>query len=491
MSFKRPGGDYKPTEDKDELTKSQILPILSKGGEIFSREYLLPAAFACVVGVALFKYFGLYMEGIHTTYGGLPVIVPYYVVWLAVLLSVLSLYFAYKVVGKRKDWWVLGGIAGITAVLTYSFVLEGLQSVSCSGVAGGLDMETFSKLAFPTRFFKMFFCAGVPEEVLKAIPVLLAGWGAYKLTPYWRDKIGVIEPVDAMMIAAASAVGFAFAETVFQYVPKVMILSNLDEIKAALPVIVKRYSDVSHRQLEIERIIAVLGAAEGTGILIPRLLMNIFGHMAYSMYFAYFIGMAFMRPAQRWKLLAIGLASAAGIHALWNSASSFGVVAEFLIAFGAFLLMSAAAVKARKMSPNRAGLEPSQILDRFAKGAAAIAPAAAAPSETWAAPPSETWGSASREPVIRIGAEHVPVSVGTRLLEGQVPRLKAQNGDGIVAAIEANPNDPAVLGLKNLSTSSWRVVTDRGETRDIAPGRAIRIARGMRIDFAGTAADVV
>lgn len=489
MAFKRPGGDYKPDNEKDELTKSQLLPILSKGGALLDRAYVLPAAFLCATAVALFHYRNRPLDGVWSNYGDVPVIVSYYIVWLALLLSAASLYFGYKVVGKRMDWWVLAGIAAITGIVMESFLNDVLYSAVCDNrIVGGIKMATFGELSFPERFGKMFFCAGIREELLKAVPIFLAAWCAYLLTPYWREKIAVTEPVDAMMIGAAAGIGFAFFETVFEYVPKVMVMMHLDEIRAYAALVKRQIADPDIQGFAIRKAVAVLGAKDGVGILIPRLLMNIFAHMAYSMYFAYFIGLAVMRPRQRWKLLAIGLVSASAIHGLWNSIPS-NVFLQFAVAFGAFLMMASAAMKARSLSPNRETLAPSQILDRFARTPAVAAPRPGPAVQ--AAPTSDTWDAPVSAPVLRVGGERIAVAVGAQLLERHAPGVLAQGGDGVIAVVEANPNDAAVLGIKNLSTSTWRVTTDAGELREIAPGRAIRVRRGMKIDLGGTVGEVV
>ncbi len=50
-----------------------------------------------------------------------------------------------------------------------------------------------------------------------------------------------------------------------------------------------------------------------------------FGHMAYSGYFGYFIGLAVLKPESRWKILLIGLVSASIPHALWDSVLSLDI----------------------------------------------------------------------------------------------------------------------------------------------------------------------
>jgi RsiW-degrading membrane proteinase PrsW (M82 family) len=87
-------------------------------------------------------------------------------------------------------------------------------------------------------------------------------------------------------------------------------------------------------------------------LLIPRIFSSVGGHVAWSGYFGYFIGMAVMHPRQFWAYVAIGYASAALCHGLWNSVTSYGT--PFLIAASgvAYLLYMAAILRARALSPS-------------------------------------------------------------------------------------------------------------------------------------------
>jgi hypothetical protein len=110
-------------------------------------------------------------------------------------------------------------------------------------------------------------------------------------------------------------------------------------------------------------------------------------------------------------------------------------------------------------------------------------------SETWGQR-SETWEDAPRVEHLEVGGISIPLTVGVRLSEVQVTALKASAGDGIVATVAANPDDPKMLGLKNLSTEVWRIETVGRGARDLSPGRSIRIERGVRIQM-GTAHAVI
>ena len=91
----------------------------------------------------------------------------------------------------------------------------------------------------------------------------------------------------------------------------------------------------------------------GLQLLIPRLLGMISGHMAYSGYFGYFIGLSVLRPQARWSILLVGYMTAAGLHALWNTMGSFSPALLAIVGMVSYGFLAAAIVKARFLSPNR------------------------------------------------------------------------------------------------------------------------------------------
>jgi hypothetical protein len=94
---------------------------------------------------------------------------------------------------------------------------------------------------------------------------------------------------------------------------------------------------------------------------------------------------------------------------------------------------------------------------------------------------SLTWDDDSNLRVLEVGTARIPATAGSRLYERQVPGARSGQGDAVVAEVTAHPNDPSVLGLKNLSDQSWSLVTVEGEQRELAPGRSIRLVAGLQV----------
>ncbi len=508
-------------------TRSQLIPLMTKWEDIGKKSQLGP------VIVTLVAFFLMSMFGDTSTItikidGRTPgtVIDPRYWIYtsnflilVAVYLSLVSLYFIYRLVGKEKPWWVLLSASLFTAYFLWLFQVQHdfvwLYDFFHYSLAGG---EADSQLPFFQLFMRHFLGTGFFEEIVKALPLLILVILGNYMSPQLRAKIGIEEPLDGILIGAAAGGGFAFMETIGEYVPQFLVslwmrfsLLLLHDVKPEqLSSVMSKLSPQDAYKL-INSSKDILGTAPGVPGLMIRSLDLSFGHMAYSGYFGYFIGLAVLKPESRWKILLIGLVSAAIPHALWDSVLSLDIPPlTALVALLSYGVLAAAILKAREISPNRSVLQPSVIFGSFnpapepAPAPVTYAPSAPPPPAptlypaAYPAPvanlPPQPMKPANHLPAgtsnMRVGSRFLVIVPGLRLLEHQVPGLRAQTANGPVAEVTHNPNDPSVLGLTNLSYSVWQVTTANNTLREIQPGQTIKLAPGTRINFGATDGEV-
>ena len=55
----------------------------------------------------------------------------------------------------------------------------------------------------------------------------------------------------------------------------------------------------------------------------------------------------------------------------------------------------------------------------------------------------------------------------------------------VVGEIVTNPQNPKMLGLRNLSSSTWKISTTDGEQKPLSPGNVVPIRDGFTVDFIG------
>ena len=229
-------------------------------------------------------------------------------------------------------------------------------------------------------FVKHFLGTGFFEELFKAIP-LFAIAIASGFMPTLRAKFGIEEPLDGILLGAASGGGFAFMETIGQYVSRMLVAEWrysaavwLHGIPADSKRIAAYYASLSPKGMAelTAQGAGMLGWQPGLSLLTPRSLSEAFGHMAYAGCFGYFIGLAVMKPKQRWKTLAIGLVSASLLHALWDTLGDSDVLLA-IVAILSYAVLAAGILKAREISPNRATLLPSIFVGSLSPAPSAVA----------------------------------------------------------------------------------------------------------------------
>ncbi|NER39492.1 MAG: PrsW family intramembrane metalloprotease [Oscillatoria sp. SIO1A7] len=296
---------------KTSLTFTQLFPIVSTGGDLTRKAYLIPGSITVLFVVLMFATLGNAAQ---------------FNLLLGVYLAGAAYYFVYQLCGKSKPWWWLMGVAIATIIILLSPLLP-LFIVIFRQILPGRIVEGQTS-NFAALLVGMFFGAGMMEELLKALPVLGAHAIARQLPSPWKERLGVWEPLDGILLATASAVGFTLLETLGQYVPQ---------------------------------IIQEVGELQGLQLLIPRILGSVAGHLAYSGYLGYFIGLSILKPQKRWRILAVGYASASVLHALWNSTVVLGYHVLAVVGILSYAFLTAAILKARTLSPTR----PDNFATRF------------------------------------------------------------------------------------------------------------------------------
>jgi RsiW-degrading membrane proteinase PrsW (M82 family) len=290
------------TSSRDSLTVTQLFPIVSTGKDLITKAFLVPALITIIFVVLMFANIGNPLN---------------FNLLLGLYLAGATYFCVYRLCGKQKPWWLLSASGLMTMLILVSPILDFSIWLFRDILPGG---DVARDAGFIPLFISMFFGAGLMEELLKAIPIFAFGWLGNRLRSPLKEKVGVFEPLDAILIGTASAVGFTLLETLGQYVPAIQ---------------------------------AEVGNLEGTQLLIPRILGSVFGHMAYSGYFGYFIGLSVLKPRKRWSILITGYLTASLLHALWNATGAYSGILLVIVGIVSYTFLAAAILKARVLSPTR------------------------------------------------------------------------------------------------------------------------------------------
>jgi len=315
-----------PTPSSDSVTFTQLFPILSTGRDLTRKAYLIPGIFTVIFVVLMFATVGQ------------PEAAYFNQLLVATYLAGAAYYFVYQLCGKSKPWWVLLSSALATVLILLSPLLP-IFIFIFRGILPGRLPTAIDSLSLPELMVRMFFGAGLMEELIKALPVLGAYFLGRRLRSPWQERLGVWEPLDGILLGTAAAVGFTLLETLGQYVPEVS------------------------RNVGLQTGVGV-GQLVGLQLLIPRILGSVAGHMAYSGYFGYFIGLSVLKPRRRWQILAVGYLTAAALHALWNSVGLLSSLLLAVVGVLSYAFLTAAILKARALSPTRSQNFATQFLKR-------------------------------------------------------------------------------------------------------------------------------
>ncbi|MDB5589671.1 PrsW family intramembrane metalloprotease [Enterovirga sp.] len=446
-------------------TLSEMIPFGSRKISIWRSTALMPLVLVAVTSVVLFNLprktaadFTLYMN----------------VVAASTLLFTFLLLYIYG--GERKNplWYA---IPAVVTVLQLDLVLGPYIWFFRKVLPGDLDGNTFV-----TSFVGMFFGAGLMEEIMKGVPLLIglavALWLRRTGSPggVLSRGIAVQGPMDGLLMGAAAGAGFIMIETMTMYVPRT----------------VKAFKDPE------------MGLLVGMSLMIPRVIKGVIGHMAYAGIFGYFIGLAATHSRHAVRLVLIGLLLSATLHAFWNSASDLHpTYGPYLSAALITFVFFGCLLKARQLEASRLGgyIDGRSILALSPQYRAEAAMPGIVP------PPAgglvgvftgvttlieKSVGTEAKTTVPAAGPAAVPesglaIGIGERryaLAPGQPVDFSALFGaEGVPAGcsglIGAAPD--GAFHIRNVGTATWAVFGPDGAAETVAPGRDAAVGAGTRI----------
>jgi len=297
-----------PRSQITKITLTQLLPIFSTHNKPWQKSYFLTGLATVGFVVMMFAFLGQ------------PKL---FNLTVSIYISLAAYYFIYQLCRKSKPWWIILGTALFTAAILRTPVLNLFIWFFYKVLPGNAPTGQTNLLSI---LVSTFFGAGLMEELLKALPLFLLWFMGLGFSKQWRSLVGISEPLDGILLGAASAVGFTLTETLGLYVPNII-------------------QSVASQA-------GMTGTAELTGLqlLIPRILGSVAGHMAYSGYFGYFIGLSVLKPSRRWQILTIGYLSAALLHALWNTSALINFWLLAIVGCISYAFLIASISKAHSLS---------------------------------------------------------------------------------------------------------------------------------------------
>jgi eukaryotic-like serine/threonine-protein kinase len=84
----------------------------------------------------------------------------------------------------------------------------------------------------------------------------------------------------------------------------------------------------------------------------------------------------------------------------------------------------------------------------------------------------------------------VAISTDTKLYPHHIDGNQRYDFSRPVAEVAAHPRDPAILGLRNLTSGKWVMTNAEGVMKDVEPGRSVTIAPGVKVNFGGFEGEV-
>lgn len=464
MAKKKPAMPVVP-RDHDAVTFSEMVPFRSRKIKLSKSPLMIFALFTALVTPFMFGLMMSIVDSNDPAQRGGAFMLQAIITVLYLLVTFLVGVFAYARPGPPI--WRYFGVFAILVVIGVT-PLFGILAFPFRGIIPGIMEMGLSQTNVVSAFIGMFFIAGLAEEFIKAVPILIAAWIAWSATKAGKGKVSrwaLKGPVDAVVMGIFAGAGFIFFETAFQYVPD-------------------QAANVANQTGDQN-----LGFVAGMSLLLPRVFGGITGHMGYSAIVGYFIGLAVIRPGHKWKLLLIGWLGASLLHAAWNSFGAFFPVLGYPIQIATVVCAVGCLLKARQL----AMVEGETQTETF--GSIVVRKPKATPQTASTAHPSPaphtsppTAGAASAHPAaeqmlaLNVNGILFPLRSGESIDLADEPAL-AGSGRDVSGMVVAHPTRAKVLGLRNTGAAAWTAKLRDGSRQMIEQGQNIRLAANVQIDF--------
>jgi RsiW-degrading membrane proteinase PrsW (M82 family) len=344
-----------PTDSKLKLSLNIVFPLLGNRST-WSNEHLLPIFVSLIVALMLMA---VPFPGFHLMMGGKPAPPGINEAWQ--VFSVLGIYIAFiinyyinQMCGRARS----GLLQALVSVITFWLLTTRFWDYWYDLFYLVIPAQNLEKSSNALAVIAGdVFGTGLCEDGFKAVPLMglalvsvafaflsrRTGSRLSALLSGITEHFGLREPLDGIVLGAASGSGFFIYETLVQYVPQV--LSNA------------KYTGN--------------GAFDGLVELLARGLPELTAHSAYSGLFGYFIGLAVLRPGMAALLIPLGWLGAAVLHGAWDATSDLAdsafigepaqVVIQVAIGVLSYALLAGAIFKARDISPRFAARCPHAV----------------------------------------------------------------------------------------------------------------------------------
>ena len=477
-----------PVQRETGLTRSELMPFRSTKISLRKSRILFPLLAVALTCVLLF----VLKMGLKTKE---DVVVYMNVLCAFMLFAMFSAVYFYA--GERKNMlWYFVPAAIVVAQLVITPILRSYFYVFRHLLPGDMRGE-----GFLVNFVGMFFGAGMMEELMKAVPILLALLLAYWLRSTgnpgnWLTRnLALQGPLDGVLMGAAAGAGFIAVETMLMYVPNAMNSASGN---------------------------AALSALNGILLMLPRVLNGLIGHMAYAAIFGYFIGLAVSHRRSLFTLLAVGWLLSSVLHGFWNSGVHLMGVYAFYVSAGLTLFFFLACLlKAKQLEVSRLGgavdghsvlapspqpgtepLGPAGVVPPQAPGLAGVFTSVAGAAEKLAGVTARTTvPNPGAVPADAAPSAAMPVSglsIGNAtaryaLAPDQVIDFSTLFGasgvpSGHAGAILASPDGG--MNIRNTGAAPWTYTTPDGATTSVQPGASLRPVAGGKLLLGGASIEI-